>query len=141
MHPAFKKKFKIDDVHINSGKKPPASFTKILIKEALSQMLKRQCSCKEWDKKQILTEKDVCLKRNLTLTLNYQQLISNKENQAALNVLVLLEVNSHSTYKHSRVYSLKDCNRQQMTKLSLSVQHRSENSHPRFWESIQADSF
>lgn len=70
----------------------------------------------------------MCLKRNLTLTLNYQQLISNKENQAALNVHVLLEVNSHSTYKHSRVHSLKDCNRQQMTKLSLSVQHRSENS-------------
>lgn len=68
----------------------------------------------------------MCLKRKLTLTLNYQQLISNKENQAALNVHVLLEVNSHSTYKHSRVHSLKD--RQQMTKISLSVQHRSENS-------------
>lgn len=46
----------------------------------------------------------MCLKRNLTLTLDYQQLISNKENQAALNVHVLLEVNSHSTYKQPGLF-------------------------------------
>ena len=32
------------------------------------------------------------------------QLISNKENQAALNLHVLLEVNSHSTYKQPGLF-------------------------------------